>query len=253
MAGRDSETRWIAPSACNLAAFFHSFGRRTAQWDDAWASDSGLPEPIANSASLLRPLDDGAAPELTARLDAFFAESGMPWILWSAWPTPDLTDLGYHLGGHPPLMVREAGAVARALPDGLRVIEARDPEMLTVFDRSFVDWYPLDHIRETADGRLFLPATLAAGNRFWIGYDGDSPVTVAAARVSDGVVGVYAVATAPGARGRGYGAAITDIAARCEPSLPALLQASDLGYPVYQRLGFETVTRYTLWLRPGAR
>jgi GNAT superfamily N-acetyltransferase len=252
MAESGDSTRWIALSARNLAAFFLCIGRRTAQWDDAWVSDAELSEPLANSVSLLRPLDDETAPELTRRLDEFFAETGSPWIMWSAWPTPDLAPLGYQLIGHPPFMVRPPGTTPNPLPDGLRIAEVRDVEMLSEFERSFVDWYPLDRLRGSAHAPLFPPAALSRESRFWIGFADDRPVTVAAACVTDGVVGVYAVATAPEARGRGYGAAVTDTAARCDPTLLALLQSSDLGFPVYQRLGFETVSHYTLWLRPNA-
>jgi len=252
MAVPENNTRWIAPSARNLAAFFQLIGRRTAKWDDAWVSDAGLPEPVSNSVSLLRPLDDETAPGLTRRLDDFFVETGSPWIMWSAWPTPDLAPLGYQLRGHPPLMVRAPGTAPKPLPDGLRIVEVRDADMLSEFERSFIDWYPLDRLRGSAHAPLFPPAALSRESRFWIGFADDRPVTVAAACVTDGVVGVYAVATAPEARGRGYGAAITDIAARCDPALPSLLQSSDLGFPVYQRLGFETVSQYTLWLRPGS-
>ena len=251
MAESDDGTRWIAPSARNLAAFFQLFGRRTAKWDAAWVSDSGLPEALANSVVLLGPLDEAVAPDLTARLDAFFAETGSPWIMWSPWPTPDLEPLGYQSIGHPPLMVRPPGTTTRPIPDGLRIVEVREPDMLTEFDRSFIDWYPLDRLRRTIGGRLVRPAALNGDVRFWIGFVGDDPVTVAAACVADGIVGVNCVATSPEARGRGYGAAITDLAARCDPALPAGLLSSDLGYSVYQRLGFETVARYTLWRKVG--
>ena len=99
---------------------------------------------MANSVTLLRPLEDEAAQELTFRLDAFFAESGSPWVMWSAWPTPDLEPLGYQPVGHPPLMVRAPGTKRRPMPDSLRIIEVSDPDMLTRFDRVFIEWYPLD-------------------------------------------------------------------------------------------------------------
>lgn len=248
----DVSAGWIARSAQNLAAFFHPIGRRTAKWADVWVCDCGLPEPIVNTAALLRPLDEAGPPELTERLDAFYAESGVPWILWSPWPTPDLAHLGYALAGQPPLMVRAAGAVVRALPQDLRIEEVRDAELLAVFDRALVAWYPLEHIDSEHGCRLVPTAALGTDGRFWIGFSGDQPVTVAAACVTAGVVGVYCVATAPEARGRGYGGAITDVVARCEPELPAVLQSSDMGYPVYQRLGFEPVARYSLWIKSGS-
>jgi GNAT superfamily N-acetyltransferase len=86
--------------------------------------------------------------------------------------------------------------------------------------------------------------------RLWLGYVAGRPVTCAIANVSDGVVGVHFVATLPEARGRGYGAAVTARAASVAPTLPAVLQASDLGRPVYERLGFRVVCRFDLWIVP---
>jgi hypothetical protein len=52
----------------------------------------------------------------------------------------------------------------------------------------------------------------------------------------------------PHARGKGYGAAITAHATQVAPHLPAVLQASDSGQPVYHRLGFASVAPYSLWI-----
>ena len=49
-------------------------------------------------------------------------------------------------------------------------------------------------------------------------------------------------------RGRGFGADITDAAATADPTMPATLVASDLGRPVYERLGFVAYYRIHLWL-----
>lgn len=38
-------------------------------------------------------------------------------------------------------------------------------------------------------------------------------------------------------------------AALANPELPAILVASDLGAPVYERMGFTTVRRITAWAR----
>jgi GNAT superfamily N-acetyltransferase len=241
----------IEPSARNLARFFTGFPRRAMRWEDVWAGDSQSPEPMINSATLLRPLDGNAARELTDRLDQFYGEaSGGPWMLWSAWPTPDLVPLGYALIGHPPLMIRPAGTPPIPQPAGLRIEEVGDGEGLAVYERTLIEGYGLQEtLGAMPPGRSLPPESVPGPVRYWIGYAEDAPVAVAAAVVSDGVVGIYAVATMPGARGKGYGGAVTDAAARCDSSLPAVLQASDMGRPVYERLGFTTVARYTLWLR----
>jgi hypothetical protein len=49
-------------------------------------------------------------------------------------------------------------------------------------------------------------------------------------------------------RTEGYGAAPTAQAVQAAPTLPAELQASDDGRPIYLRLGFQVVSFYSLWV-----
>jgi GNAT superfamily N-acetyltransferase len=68
----------------------------------------------------------------------------------------------------------------------------------------------------------------------------------------DGSVGVFGVATLPDARGRGVGTAITAAAvdwARDRANL-AWLQASEDGRRVYERMGFEVVSDWDVWVLP---
>jgi len=53
------------------------------------------------------------------------------------------------------------------------------------------------------------------------------------------------VATVPEARGRGYGEAVTWSATMAEPDLPAMLIATDMGRPVYERMGYAALARWT--------
>lgn len=80
-----------------------------------------------------------------------------------------------------------------------------------------------------------------------IGYAGDEPVAVASVFDSGDVAGVYNIATLPDHRGKGYGAAVTWAAidrARERGRRHAILQSTEMGYPVYGRMGFETVRTY---------
>ena len=86
--------------------------------------------------------------------------------------------------------------------------------------------------------------------RLWIGFVDGHPVATAAAHAAAGVNDVEMIATLDGSRGRGYGAALTWAATTSDPTLPAILIASDLGRPVYERLGYAALTRWTMWLRP---
>ena len=68
-------------------------------------------------------------------------------------------------------------------------------------------------------------------------------------------IGVYNIATIEAARKRGYGAAMTmrivddGAAAGCDV---AILQASDMGKPIYERLGFRTVVEYMGYVDPAS-
>lgn len=171
------------------------------------------------------------------------------WCLYSMWPTPDLRPLGMALVGHPPIMYRPAGDGPQPrVADGFRVAEVTTAEELAAYSRVVVEGYPMEE-----GGTIAPPAILGSNYRFWLGWEGDRAVSAAAAHVCHGVVDVTWVATLPGARGKGYGRAVTWAAVRADASLPAVLIASDDGRPVYERLGFASVMRMTLWWRPGAQ
>jgi GNAT superfamily N-acetyltransferase len=85
----------------------------------------------------------------------------------------------------------------------------------------------------------------------YVGYVDGEPVSTAATVVSDSVVGVYNVATLPGHQRRGYGEAIMRHAlekAREEHGLErTILQSTTQGLPIYQRMGYRTVTRVVVY------
>jgi ribosomal protein S18 acetylase RimI-like enzyme len=114
-----------------------------------------------------------------------------------------------------------------------------------------------DHIRAGAAGfempeallRRTMSGSLAAGDdvAIYVAYEDGRPVGSGLGFQTGRVIGVYNIATVPWARKRGFGVAmtmqiVTDGAARgCDV---AVLQASEMGYPIYERLGFRTVVEY---------
>ena len=123
---------WRTISASNLALQFEhiarSLGRRWVRWDGLWAADTSLPVAYPNSATMLQPIAEQEAADVVTRLDHFYAGGiGGSWMLWSAWPTPDLTPYGMHPAGQTPLMVRlptSSAVLPVAAPTGLRIVEA---------------------------------------------------------------------------------------------------------------------------------
>ena len=83
--------------------------------------------------------------------------------------------------------------------------------------------------------------------------DGAPVATSLAVRTGD-TVGIYSVATAPEARGRGIGTAMTwHLLRDADPGWTlAVLQASDMGRPIYERMGFRLVREFDEYVGPPA-
>jgi predicted GNAT family acetyltransferase len=89
------------------------------------------------------------------------------------------------------------------------------------------------------------------GATVYVGYLDGTPVVSGFSIRTDRTIGVYTIATDPSARGRGFGAAMTarvvadGTAAGCDV---ATLQASTMGRPIYERMGFRLVQEYDVYL-----
>jgi ribosomal protein S18 acetylase RimI-like enzyme len=85
----------------------------------------------------------------------------------------------------------------------------------------------------------------------WVAYRDGKPVATAATVVSHGAIGLYNVATAPEYRQRGYGEAITRYAINAairETGLTrVVLQSTSQGLRLYERMGFQPVTRVLVY------
>jgi hypothetical protein len=217
-------------------------------------ADSGTPVVFFNSATLMQPLSAETAAATLDEIGAFFAsdDSSRPGevLLVSAWPTGDLRPAGWNLMGHPPLFLLTAGAVPRSAPLDLDVEEVRDLGALHAWERVVIEGYPLDALAGAPPGSVTRESWLEEPRlRLWVGWAGNRPVSASSAWTEHGINDVTLVATVPDARGRGYGEALTWQAARADPSLPAMLISSDVGRPIYERMGFLPLQRITLWYR----
>jgi hypothetical protein len=218
--------------------------RAGPRWAGGWIGDRGA---LTNPVVLLQPL---TGPEEVLAEIGTLLPLHVPFLLISAWPTPDLRPHGLGLLGHPPLMVRFPGPGPAAPPAGIDVREVRDAEELAVAERILVEGYPLPELEPLRPGDLLDPALLQPTTRVWVARSDGEPAAVAAAHHHAGVILLEFVATLPTARGRGAGAAVTWAATLSDPTRPAVLIASDDGRPVYERMGYLAVQRWTAWLRP---
>lgn len=174
---------------------------------------------------------------------------GVPVTLLSPFSTPDLTRRGWDLIGHPPLMGRQPGGLLPpSVPSELRILEVIDQAGLEVFERTLIDGFPMPSLQPYEWGGMFHEHVLGGPTRLWVGEVDGRPVAVAGVHVAADVNCVEFVATQAADRARGYGAAVTWAATTADPTCPAVLVASDPGRPVYERLGYTALTRWTMWI-----
>lgn len=102
-------------------------------------------------------------------------------------------------------------------------------------------------------------ATIAKGDeeyRYFIINHRNRAVATAVLIIRNGIIGVYNISTIPDLRGRGVGRFATGEPlrlAREEGYRTAILQSSDLGEPVYRRLGFKSYGEIPFYARiPGS-
>lgn len=136
------------------------------------------------------------------------------------------------------------------MPDGLELIRVTDPVTL---DRVAA----IDAAAFGGDAgvtRRFLPDAIFhdPSQRVYAGLHDGEMVAAGETSMGDGVLGVFGVATVPEARGRGIGAALTAhmIADRAGEADAAMLEASELGRGVYERLGFRAIMTREVWGPP---
>lgn len=217
-----------------------------------FAMDLHSPSLFGNQVHLTRPIRETEVPAVVAALRAAYQPGGGPYLVFSSWPTPDLRPHGFSLAGHPPLMLRPAGPLDGGLDPrsagGLRVKRVGTEGELADFERTLVEAYPVPELQPWTPSCFYPPAALGSGWRFYVGYEAERPVATASAWIGERLTLVEMVSTRSECRGRGHGAAVTAAAMLADPSNATILLASDPGRPVYERLGFLTLLRFTLWI-----
>jgi ribosomal protein S18 acetylase RimI-like enzyme len=105
---------------------------------------------------------------------------------------------------------------------------------------------PINWFREVFDNQ-FVWDRFAA----YVAYQDDAPVSTAAIVMGGGAVGVYNVATIPDQQRRGYGEAVMRYAvaeAQKEHGIErSTLQSTPAGLHLYQRMGYRTITRVSVY------
>jgi GNAT superfamily N-acetyltransferase len=231
----------------------HSPGGETREFRGVFAFVTGLPIGMFNGCIVAIP---AALEDVTAALD-WLAEREVPYRLWIH---EELTDglaqtvRERGMEQHPwlvPQMVLEQPPELPASAPGVTVRSVSDGRSLAEYRQVSVEDGTSEHVAR----RLFSDAFAADPDveLLLASLDGRAVGTSLAIRTDD-VAGVYAVGTLADARRRGVGTAATwaaVAAGRAWGCDEVVLQASEMGFPMYRAMGFRTVVRYAIF-RPSA-
>jgi GNAT superfamily N-acetyltransferase len=213
----------------------------------------GVPISMFNQAFVMRPLDDPK--RLIAEATRFFDERELPFVVRvREGVDPDAEraceELGLPYSDTAPGMVLEDLSRDYRAVDGLDIRTARDGESLQQHVDILIEAF---HMPAELGRRLITERMLDAPDvELYVGYVDGEPVATSALIASSRVAGVYNVATRASHRGHGIGEAITAHAVKRGASMGCLissLQASQMGYPVYERMGFQMLCPYRTFHR----
>jgi ribosomal protein S18 acetylase RimI-like enzyme len=238
-----------ASGAKNLAGFVRATaGRRGTSADISGGVAIAGPVAVVHGYVDAAIPTDVAAPAAAFFDDAisFFESVGRPFVVWvPSSATSHLTEAasrGLTSAHDPSPAMVASGPVGRS--ERVR-IEVADHD----------DWF--DVIGDLCErgyqqpGMAWLMSrqqSCHASNSCWyVAFDGDVPVSTACGFRTGDTGGIYSVATPPEFRGRGFAAAVTGAATNRLFELGVarvVLQASKLGFGVYERLGFTTYDHY---------
>ena len=248
----------------NMTAFYKPYGRgfggELRESPELVQFISGFPVPLFNGM-----MDARLAAE---RVDEAIVEACQACTkhqvpaLWWVGPNAQPKDLSAHLERHgfmpsgtvPGMAVdldkiQEPGRLA----DGLEVQLVTDASLIKLW--SEIGWvasgFPADLASLFSEIEAQMGIDANGLRRRYLGYWRGKPVGTSVLVLNAGVAGIFAVSTLPEARGHGLGTALTLAPlrdGRAAGYRVGTLQASNMGYPIYHRLGFQEVCQFTMFL-----
>jgi hypothetical protein len=213
--------------------------------------DRGRDAGLFNGAVLLQPLPFEGWQEVIHDLETTLDAGGHgEVVLFSPWPTPDLSERGWRLSGHPPLLLRPSGEPDLAPPPWLEIREVSDAATLADWERVAIEGYPFDDLLPARTGSFVDARVLADPHlRAWVGYADAQPIAIGTSYAVPGLHIPTLGVTLPEHRGRGAWQVLMRRRLATFPRLPAMALFSDHSRAPAEGLGFLPLARWTVWLR----
>ncbi len=251
----------------NLRAAMRLFARATARGEardlpGVTMVSSGVDYSVFNSAMLSSPVT-GPDCELDRRVAIAFVHFSMRRIGWSFWLCEELLDDAvrrradailagrrlHRMSTAPGMLAESLAPPVRPLPE---LYYQRVEDGQTRYDFCHVTSVGF-HLPFAVSQAIYGSEGLwSGGYQGWVGYSSGHPVATAATVVTEGVIGLYSVATLPEYRHRGFGEAIArrvlaEARAGCAFDR-YVLQSTVAGYRLYERMGYRTVANFTIYV-----
>jgi GNAT superfamily N-acetyltransferase len=230
--------------------------------EPGWLFGAGsATHPVISNAAFRRD-DEIAGEDFVRRAKEFFASRGRRFSIWMRVGRPEDDDLAeaaeaagfqavYEM---PEMLLGEALPAEPPAPDAeLRALSSTDeaPDFWRVAKAAYAsNGFPPEVFAGYTEHSGLLDGNVAA---FVARVDGE-PVSIAMTIVSHGVAGIYWVGSLEAARGKGLGRAVAAAATNAGFALGAeiaSLQASPMGKPIYEAMGYETAFDYSLLISPS--
>ncbi|MFM9498973.1 GNAT family N-acetyltransferase [Streptomyces galilaeus] len=247
------QLRQVLLHLANAREYWLGYGAQKQRRDDYFLFRSGVADAQLNGV-----VSFGHARVAEKLPEIEQALSGLPWLWWVGpdsgdTTAADLAEHGYEEVGSMPVMAIAVDSVRSAPPPtGLEIRRVENAGELTdwvhCYRSAFGIQAPREDLTRLESARPETSETLV---RF-SGYVDGRLVGTAALYHHEDIAGIYVVGTLKEFRGRGIGTALTAAAldAGRERGLrTGSLQASRMGTPVYERMGFEEVARYRLFMK----
>jgi GNAT superfamily N-acetyltransferase len=181
---------------------------------------------------------------------AYFRNRSPRWRLvcpskWQSLMVEPCREAGLRPGRDVPEMILTSDR-RQVTPEGFDCRRVKDMSSLESFQKTFSLAY---QVPET--GFWLSKALLDAPEwDLFLGYIDGKPAATGLGFTSHEITGIWAIATLPECRGRGMGTAITWAVVNAggdKGARTAHLWATEMGFPVYQKMGFRHVENKAIW------
>jgi GNAT superfamily N-acetyltransferase len=237
----------------NMFSFWTAYGRvpegEVFEDERLIRFSTRFPHPLFNAVFGAQLTINQIAPTIKEQID-YFKARGTPFYWWTG-PITRPSDLEHRLIAHG---LTDDGSVRGMaidlatlpdnvpVPDDFEIVPVTDSEMLHQWVTAVLVGNGRPESAHDAVYQLEQGVGLGSPPTRYLGLLAGQPVACAVMHLDSEVAGIYVVATAPEARGKGIGAAMTlkpYLDARDQGYRVGVLQASSMGYPIYRRLGFK--------------